>query len=212
MKDNSAYLWLLIIVWGGTIALYFWFSKSPYFESFNLWTQQNLLLFYVTLFIAKVLAIVWPPLPGSLFTLGSIPFIGWWQSFLIDLIGGLTGASIAYFLGKKYGYQFLKKIFNAEILQKINEIKIRPNREIESIFIGRMAGNGNLMELVCYGAGVLRVQFHNFFIASFLAGFLTLPIYYLGGNLFDGGSMIFGMLFGAFTLLLFWKLKGRYVE
>lgn len=212
MKNNSLYLWILICVWGGTIALYFWFTKSPYFESFNLWAQQNLLLFYVTLLTAKILAIVWPPLPGSLFTLGSIPFIGWFQSFLVDLAGGLIGASIAYWLGRKYGYPFLEKLFNDDLVQKIKETKIRPNREIESIFMGRAAGNGNLMELVCYGAGVLRVRFHNFFIASFLAGFLSLPIYYLGGNLFDGSSLIMGMLVGALTLFLFWKLKGRYVE
>ena len=212
MKNNSAYLWILICVWGGTIALYFWFTKSPYFASFSIWTQQNLVLFYTTLLLAKILAIVWPPLPGSLFTLGSIPFIGWFQSFLIDLIGALIGASIAYFLGRRYGYPFLEKVFNEELVQKIRETKIRPNREIESIFMGRLAGNGNLMELVCYGAGVLRVRFRNFFIASFLAGLLSLPIYYLGGNLFDGSSILIGVLVGGVTLLLFWKLKGRYVE
>lgn len=212
MKDNSTYLWLLIIIWGGTIAAYFWFTKSPYFETFNLWTQQNLLLFYTTLLLAKVLAIVWPPLPGGLFTLGSIPFIGWFQSFLVDFVGGLTGASIAYFLGRKYGYPFLKKLFNDKLIQKIRETRIKPHREMESIFIGRIAGNGNLMELVCYGAGVLKVRFKNFFVASFLAGLLSLPVYYLGGNLFSKNSMLAGVIIGALTLLLFWKLKGRYVE
>jgi uncharacterized membrane protein YdjX (TVP38/TMEM64 family) len=211
MKNNF-YLTGLLIFWLATIGLYFWFTKSPYFESFNLWTRQNLLLFYATLLTAKVLAIVWPPLPGGLFTLGSIPFIGWYQSFLVDFVGGLIGASIAYALGRKYGYPFVEKVFNPEIAQRIKTLKIRGNREIESVFLGRIAGNGNLMELVCYGAGVLRVKFGNFFIASFLAGLLTMPIYYLGGNLFDGGSMIAGMIFGALSLLLFWKLKGRYVE
>jgi uncharacterized membrane protein YdjX (TVP38/TMEM64 family) len=212
MKENSAYLWLFILIWGGTIALYFWFSRSPYFESFQIWTQQNLLLFYLSLFTAKVLAIVWPPLPGSLFTLGSIPLIGWAESFLIDLAGALTGASIAYFLGRKYGYRFLEKIFNDELVRKIRETHIKPDREIESILIGRIVGNGNLMELVCYGAGVLRVRYHNFLIASFLAGLISLPIYYLGGNLFDGGSILAGALIGLTTLLIFWKLKVRYVE
>lgn len=212
MKENSSYLWLLILVWGGTIALYFWFTKSPYFESFNLWTQQNLILFYISLFTAKVMAIVWPPLPGSLFTLGSIPLIGWFQSFIIDLAGALTGASIAYFLGRKYGYSFLEKIFNDELVQKIRETRIKPEKEIESVLIGRVAGSGNLMELVCYGAGVLRVRYHNFLIASFIAGILSLPIYYLGGNLFDGGSILAGIIISLTTLLLFWKLKGRYVE
>ena len=172
MKTKSLYFIVLIGTWIATIVLYLWFIQTPYFEIFNIWTRQNLFTFYISLLIAKILAIVWPPLPGSLFTFGAIPFIGWFQSYMIDLIGSLIGASIAYFLGKRFGYPFLKKIFNHDLVQKIQQIKIRKNREIESILIGRIAGAGNIMELVCYGAGVLRVRFSSFIIASFLANLL----------------------------------------
>lgn len=212
MKIKSLYFITLIGTWIVTIILYFWFIRTPYFEAFNIWTRHNLVIFYVSLLLAKILAIVWPPLPGSLFTFGAIPFIGWFQSYLVDLVGSLIGASIAYFLGKKYGYPFLAKIFNVNILQKIQQIKIRKDREIESIFIGRMAGAGNIMELVCYGAGVLRVRFSSFIIASFLANLFALPLYYAGGNILKGGNIILGIIFGAVTLFVFWKIKGRYIE
>ena len=212
MKSKSLYLWILIGTWAATILLYFWFIKSPYFEFFNAWTRQNLLLFYATLLTVKVLAIVWPPLPGGLFTLGSIPFIGWINAYLIDVLGSLIGASIAYVLGRKYGYPFLEKIFDKELVDKVRNTKIRPDRELESMFLGRIMGGGNIMELVSYGAGVLRVRYHNFIIASFLANLIFIPIYYLGGNLFSTNSMLIGVAFSAVTLFIFWKLKGRYVE
>ena len=212
MKSKSFYLPVLIGTWILTVILYFWFIKTSYFETFNLWTQQNLLVFYLTLFSVKVIAIVWPPIPGSLLTLGSISLIGWLPAYLVDLAGGLTGASIAFFLGEKYGYPFLEKLFNPELVEKIKQIKIRRNREIESVFLGRVAGGGNIMELVCYGAGVLRIRFRSFLIASFLTGLLTIPIYYLGGNIFSGNSILVGVAFGLITLFIFYKLKGRYVE
>lgn len=212
MNKKHFYLILLIGTWAATILAYLWFSRSPYFEVFNAWTRQNLILFYVSLILAKILAIVWPPLPGGLFTLGSIPFIGWFPAYLADVIGGLIGASIAYYLGKKYGYPFLEKVFNPGLVEKIREIKIRKDHEIESVLIGRVAGGGNIMELVCYGAGVLQVRFRSFFIASFIASVASLPAYYLGGNIFNGGNIMIGIAVSAVTLLMFWKLKGRYVE
>ncbi len=212
MKTKSIYFVVLVGTWVSTIVLYLWFTRTPYFEMFTVWTRHNLFIFYTSLLVAKIAAIVWPPLPGSLFTFGAIPFIGWFQSYTVDMIGSLIGASIAYFLGKKYGYPFLKKIFNPDLVQKIQQIKIRKDREIESVFVGRMAGAGNIMELICYGAGVLRVRFGRFIIASFLANLLALPLYYAGGNILKGGNVVLGVLFGAITLLLFWKIKGRYVE
>lgn len=212
MKIKSLYFIALASTWVATIVLYLWFVRTPYFETFNVWTRHNLFIFYVSLLVAKILAIVWPPLPGSLFTFGAIPFIGWFQSYLVDLVGGLMGASIAYFLGRKFGYPFLEKVFNPGLVQKIQQIKIRKNREIESVFMGRMAGAGNIMELVCYGAGVLRVRFSSFFIASFLASLFALPLYYIGGNILKGGNIILGIAFGVITLLFFWKIKGRYIE
>lgn len=212
MKFKSLYFIILISTWVATIVLYLWFIRTPYFETFNVWTRHNLIVFYVSLFFVKILAIVWPPLPGSLFTFGAIPFIGWFQSYIVDLTGSLVGASIAYFLGKKYGYPFLTKVFSTDLVKKIQQIKIRKNREIESIFMGRMAGAGNIMELVCYGAGVLRVRFSSFIIASFLASLFSLPLYYVGGNILKGGNIILGVAFGAITLLFFWKIKGRYIE
>ena len=212
MKKGAFYITILLVAWTATILLYFWFIQSDYFDSFSIWARKNLILFYVSLLFAKVLAIVWPPLPGSFFTLGAIPFIGWVEAYVIDTAGSMMGASIAYFLGYKYGYQFLKKLFSADTVEKIKQIKIRRDREIESVFIGRMAGAGNIMELICYGAGVLRVGFLNFLVASFLANLVFMPAYYIGGSLLHGGNIIIGLLFTAVTLLLFWKIKGRYIE
>jgi|SRR3989344_1175618 len=212
MKNKYLYFVLLAGAWIATVILYLWFTRTPYFELFNEWIRQNLLIFYISLIAIKIIAIVWPPLPGSLFTLGVIPLIGWFQSYLVEMVGSLMGASVAYFLGKKYGYAFLKKVFNPDLIEKIQLIKIRKDREIESVFVARLAGAGNIMELVCYGAGVLRVRFGRFILASFLANLVTLPIYYAGGNVFKGGNIILGIAFGVVTILIFWKIKGRYVE
>ena len=66
---------LLVFVTILSVVLYLWFIKLPIFQHFVLWVQQNLLLYFLFLIFLKILGIVWPPLPGGLFTLGSIPAI-----------------------------------------------------------------------------------------------------------------------------------------
>ena len=82
-----------------TLLAYFLFTKSPYFEPFKVWTESNIVLFTIFLFTIKVTGIVWPPLPGGIFVLGSIPLIGWFNAYLIDFAATLEDYQDASLLG-----------------------------------------------------------------------------------------------------------------
>src|SRR3989337_132416 len=95
-----------------SVVLYLWFIKLPIFQHFVLWVQQNLLLYFLFLLFIKILGILWPPLPGGLFTLGSIPAIGWELAYIADLVGSVIGSSGAFFMGRRYGPKLLRKFFD----------------------------------------------------------------------------------------------------
>ncbi len=214
MKIKSRkYLILLVLGTVATILLYYLFSKSVYFQIFTSWSRQNIVLFVIVLFLLKVLGIVWPPLSGGVLTLGAIPIIGWFPAYLVDFTGSTVGASLAFLIGKKYGYPFLQKIFDENTINKIKKLKIKPNREIEAVTTLRIFTGSLFMEAICYAAGLLNVSFTSFFIGSIISHLIVgIPTFYLVGGLFNLNNLIFGVLGFAIIIPIFVKLKGRFLE
>ena len=214
MKIKSKkFLILALLITVGTMILYYLFSKSIYFDIFISWSQQNLILFVTVLFLLKIFGIVWPPLPGGLFTLAAIPFIGWLPAYLVDFVGSLVGSSIAFLVGKRYGYPLLEKLFDDSTIDKIRQLKIKPNREIEAITTLRIFTGSLFMEAICYGAGLLNVRFSSFFIGSIISHQIVgIPSFYLFSNLFNLNNLIFGILGFVIIIPIFVKLKSRFLE
>lgn len=212
-KDGIKIALIGFIVAGISVGLYLWFVKTPTFKIFEIWVQGNLILFYLFLVLTKALAIVWPPLPGNLFTFASIPFWGWFVAYTADFTGSIIGSSIAFFLGKKYGYKFINKIFSGDIEEKIRRIKVRPNREIESVFMLKTIGGGMIMEAVCYGAGLLNVKYKNFLIGSAISHVVFgIPLFFLANQLFETKNVFMVILLAIVSIFVVYKVKGRYFE
>lgn len=211
MTYKNTYLFLAFVI--AVVLAYFWFAQTSYFVDFKEWSEQNLLIFVSVLFIFKVVGIIFPPIPGGLLTLGAVPILGWWQAYLIDFAGAMTGSSLAYFLGKKYGNVILSKFFDPKIIERVHKIKIRKNRQIESIFVLRFLVGGTFTEIVCYAAGILGISYRNFLIGSILSHIvLGVPIYYFAYNLFDSRRILINLLILAIAIPLIWKFRGRYLE
>lgn len=209
---NHKHLFALFFFGFGTLVFYLWFINSPYFSGFLAWSQQNLILYYAVLLSIKIIGIVWPPIPGGLLTLGSIPVLGWPLAYSADFFGSMIGSTTAYFLARKYGLDFMKKIFDEDTIEKLKRVRIKPRREIESIFLFRIFG-GTIIEVICYGAGLLKVRFRNYLIAITLSHIaLGVPAFYLTRNILAGRGILINLSLFGFAVLLFYKLKHRYFE
>lgn len=192
---------------------YIYFTKTPQFAIFFTWSQSHLYVFVPLLLFLKILGIVYPPLPSAIFTLGAIPIIGWLPAYLIDFSGSAIAGSIDYYLGKKYGLSFLSKIFDEETIANIKKIKIKPGREIESVFVLRVLIGGVVLEAVYYGAGLLKIPFTKFLIGALLSHvILGLPTFLLSEAIFQGRNILVSVVMGAIAIFLVYKLKGRYFE
>ena len=193
-----------------TAVLYWWFVHSPHFEVFNAWSQQNLALLLFTLFAIKVIGIVWPPLPGGLFTLGAIPVVGWWQAYAVDLAGSMVGSTLAYGIARKWGRSFMDTIFDPITIEKMERLRVRPERELEAVFVFRLFG-ANVVEIICYAAGALRIRYHNFILGSVGAHVLEgIPFYYFAREFFSGKNVAFNVALVAIVVALLIVLRRRY--
>jgi uncharacterized membrane protein YdjX (TVP38/TMEM64 family) len=204
---------ILILVFLIATGAYFLFIQTPYFKTVEIWARANIFFYVSFLVVMKIVGIIIPPIPGGLFTLASIPIIGWQYAFVGDFVGSTIGSSIAFFIGKKYGYSLINSLFDAKTVEKFKKIKIKKNKEIEAIFMLRVLMGSTIAEIVCYGAGIIGVTFKNFFIGSILYGLiLGLPLYFLAQNLFDSKNALFSLILFALSILFIWKFKGRYFE
>jgi len=212
MKLKShKHLIVLVAAAAATIVFYVWFVNSDYFGAFKAWSLKNLPIYVLALLSLKIIGIVWPPIPGGVLTLASVPVLGWKLAYTVDIVGSIIGSSIAYFIAKRSGLKFMRKIFDDETIARITRLKIKKDREIEAIFLMRLFG-GTVVEVICYGAGVLGVRYRNFLLASVLSHLpLGIPIFILADNLLAGKGFMSVILI-AIVIVLFYKLRHRYFE
>lgn len=212
IKSYSLIIWG-ILIFVVTFFIYIYFTKTPSFQTFFNWSQNNLIIFVTVLFFLKTLGVVYPPLPAGLFTLGAIPIIGWFPAYLIDFAGSMTAAGIDYYLGKKYGIVLLQKIFDPQTLEKIQKLKIKPDREIESIFVMRILLGMTILEAVYYGGGFLGVRFKNFLLGAGLSHIVVgIPTFLIGQAVFQGKNLLYSILLAVLSIFILYKIKGRYFE
>lgn len=214
MKKNSwVNSFLFVGVFVITIILFYSFSKTTYFLGLDSWIKSNMILYTVSLFVIKVIGILWPPVSGGIFTIASIPFLGWKMAFIIDMLGSTVGGTIAYMLGKKYGFPFLGKILDASIVEKIKSVKIKRGKEIEAVFVYRLLFGSVIVEAIYYGAGVLNIHFGKFLIGVTLSHLLIgIPIFILASTIFSGANIVLTVLLAVIALIFILKTKGRYFE
>lgn len=189
------------------------FTRTPQFLSFYSWAQNNLLFFFLLLFLLKILGGVYPPLPGGLITIGAIPIIGWFPAYIIDFLGSTAGGTISYYLGHKYGLVFLRKFLDHGTVENIQKIKIKKDRELESMFVLRLLLGSTIIEAINYGAGLLRVKYSNFLMGSIASHIVYgIPTFLIGESLLKGQNTVVSLVTILIALLIFMKIKGRYFE
>lgn len=213
MTKNQKSLITTAFVFWITVAGYLWFINHESFLYLQNWSAENPLSFFLLLTTIKIIGIIWPPLPGGLMTIGSIPLLGWYNAYFIDLVGSIIGSSLAYYIGKKYGYKLLSKLFDEKIVDRIKNIKVKKEREIEATFTLRLIGGNTIMEAVCYGAGLLKIKYRNFLIGTIASHMLLgIPTFYFAGNFLRARNIALNAVLALITVYLIWKIKGRYFE
>jgi len=161
----------------------------------------------------KVLGLVWPPLPGGVFNLAVIPFLGWQLAYLSDLIGTIIGAGLCYLIANKWGDKLLVKIFDEETVKKITNTKVKGDRQTEFSFVMTITSRLIMTEFSYYAAGLLRINFGKFLLGAIGSHVLLgIPSYYLMNIMFETKSLYLGLIGWIVIIPLWFKIKERYFE
>jgi len=194
-------------------SLFQWASQSVILSDIVKAVQSHIALYIVVLILLKGFSIVYPPMPGVVFTIASIPLIGWKLAYSADILGSFFGATISYFLGKKYGYAILKKVIGRTLADKIIAIKLKQRNQIEAALFLRFASGGLLSDGLAWGASLIGFKYIPF-ITGYLVSHVitTLPVFYLISVSISYQSWVIGGIGVVLAWLIIYKFKGRYFE
>ncbi|MFZ2199994.1 MAG: VTT domain-containing protein [Microgenomates group bacterium] len=209
-KRSIFFISLIVVL---SVVGYSWLINQPFSQQIGWFAQTHRYLLIGILVGVKVLGLVWPPLPGGIFNLAVIPFIGWQLAYLSDLIGTIMGAGICYLVAKRWGDKLLTKIFDEETVKKITDTKVKGNRQTEFSFVMTITSRLIMTEFSYYAAGLLKINFGKFIVGAIGSHILLgIPSYYFMNIMFETNTLYLGIVGWLIVIPLWSKIKERYLE
>lgn len=132
------------------------------------------------LFISiQALQVVVPILPGAVGNVFGVVFFGPLWGFLLNYIGICLGSILAFYLSRKYGTQFARKMTGSKFYDKYEKFLENENR-FEKIFALLIFFPFAPDDFLCYLAGVSRISFQKFTTIILLGKPLAIYLYTIG--------------------------------
>lgn len=200
-KTSKIIVWSTIILSILSVPLFLGFIPAKIKEIIE-FTNNYPLVGPIILIVWRILAIVIPPLPGGLISIALIPVFGWWKSFIYTSIAVIIGSTIAFALARKYREPFVEKFVPLKQLHSWQE-KISEKKQFWT-FLGIRFATGSIMDYISYIAGLSKISYKNFILATCGALTSELILYYVGEKAYK-----FSAYFAIGLVVLF--IGGYYV-
>jgi uncharacterized membrane protein YdjX (TVP38/TMEM64 family) len=174
----------------------------------DLIANSNFILAPFLFILVRALAIIIPPIPGTVFDIAGIKIFGPWYGFLWTEIGVMLGAVTAFLLAR-----YFRKYLPERFLHKLDNLeqKMPKHNKALGMIVLRFLTNP-FFDVISYMMGMTKISFSLFFWTS-LAG--TAPeiflFYYFGGYFFDLG-LAWGILFSVIFITAFFFIAKYYLR
>ena len=199
------YLWILLLSIAIFLFLIFlipiliWTSPSELFnnpesiKAFILSFEGWAIFVYIILSIITIIA---PPLPNEIVpVVGGIVF-GFWDALIFSLFARIIGSSINYWLGGRIRKGVCTKLLNEEDQDKLK----RYTEKIgwQTVFISRFLPSVDT-DLIAYIAGVAKMKYLPFLLASFLGMIVPVSVSVFVGSSLSINKYLFFLLVGFYV-------------
>ncbi len=147
---------------------------------------QNHLLAPLLFILIRAIVIVIPFPPGFIIDLAGLSIFPWFLAFIYAEVGIMLGASLAFFIARWLRDPIVKYFAP---LKKVHEFEksISHKKKFLTLLTIRLFTNP-LFDIINFAAGLTRIKFSTFFLASLFGNIPTMFLfYYLGGLAFQNG-------------------------
>lgn len=133
--------------------------------------------------VLRIIAMVIPPIPGGIFSYALIPTFGWFLSYLYASIGVTIGAIIAFLIARKFREPVIARFVPLQQLHKW-ENTLSSRTEFTAFLMIRLT-TGPIMDFISYIAGLTKISFPKFLLATIIAELPSMIGYYLGEEVYQ---------------------------
>lgn len=163
-----------------------------YIRSFGVWAV-------VISFLLMIFQSIIAPLPAFLITFANAAIFGWWQGAILSWTSAMAGAIICFYISRLLGRDVVVKLTSNRSLEQIDQFFKRYGKN--TILICRLLPFVSF-DLVSYAAGLTRMSFVSFIVATGIGQLPATIIYsYVGGMLTGGTRLFVTALFIMFALV-----------
>ena len=140
------------------------------------------------------------PLPAFFITLTNANLFGWWQGCILSFVSSMAGAALCFYIARILGRDVVEKICTRGALRQIDDFFAKYGKK--SILVARLLPFISF-DVVSYAAGLTKMGFWGFFLATGLGQAPACIVYsYVGGMLTGGAKALFTGLLCLFSLAL----------
>ena len=143
------------------------------------------------LILWRIVGIIFPAIPAGVVSFAAVPIFGWLKTYLYTLTGIMIGTSISFFLARKFREPLVKRFVSVKRLHELED-KLTERQKFWAI-VGIRLFTVPVMDFSSYAAGLTKISFPKFFLATLIASLPDIAIFYFGEQLyktFFGKSII----------------------
>lgn len=158
------------------------FVSRNFSENIIFILTNSLYLGPVILILWRILGILIPAIPAGIVSFAAVPIFGWLATYIYTLTGILMGTSISFWLARKFKEPLVGKFVPLKKLHQL-EGELSERKRFLAIVALRLF-TVPVMDFSSYAAGLTRISFPKFFLATLLASLPDIAIFYFGEQLF----------------------------
>lgn len=191
---------------------------NPYrLDSTLEFTREHLYIGAILLVLLRIIGMIVPMIPGGIVSFAVVPIFGWFATYIYTALGIFIGTSIAFLLARIYREPLVARFVS---LKRIHELEkqISGRKQFIAIFAFRLF-TVPVVDISSYIAGLTKISYKKFALATFLATLPETLIFYFGEEIY---KRLFGknLFIGVIAMLIIGsiyfiikryrlKLKGR---
>lgn len=173
-------------------------------------TSRHLLVGPLLLITWRIFGLVIPAIPAGVVSFAFIPFFGWLATYIYTLVGILIGTSICFLLARKFREPLVKRFLPLQRIHKMED-EMSKKKQFMAIVALRLF-TVPIMDFSSYIAGLTKISFKKFILATVIASTPDIGIFYFGEEVYKRvfARNIAVAIAGLFFLGLFYYLFKKY--
>lgn len=148
------------------------------------------------------------PLPAFLITIANGALFGFWRGMLLSWSSAMLGAALCFYIARFLGAKHVAKIVSQPVVNKTDQFIQRYGNY--AILIARLIPYIPF-DVISYGAGLTRIRFLGFWLATGIGQLPATAVYTYLGNKISTYTNLMLLGFGVVISIsiVIWLVKGR---